>query len=74
MSNGHTMETSATGTRCSRCLRTAPQIKRSQRWCPGLPWYVAGDAPDHLYTQLQLKNRGLRATGSVAGCVVTACL
>lgn len=71
MSHGHIMETTAEGLRCSKCLRTATQINRSQRWCPGVPWYVAGAAPNHLYTASQLKTRGLRATGNVAGCVAT---
>ncbi len=59
--------------RCTRCLRKWSMLRRSRRWCPGVPWYVPGCAPDHLYTLSQLKRKGLkpRDRRERAGCVVT---
>lgn len=74
MNYDHIMETVGTSLRCSKCLRTSAQINRSRRWCPGVPWYVAGAAPDTLYTVSQLKAKGLRPCKNQprAGVVVTA--
>ncbi len=72
MNNGHLMETTAVGTRCSRCLRTAAQLMGRSKSCPGKPWYLRYDAPDHLLTRTQLHQSGLRATGPVVGYVVNA--
>jgi DNA polymerase III subunit epsilon len=59
--------------RCVHCLREWSMLRRSRRWCPGVPWYVAGSAPRHLYTLSQLKRKGLkpRDRRERAGCVVT---
>jgi DNA polymerase III epsilon subunit-like protein len=59
--------------RCTRCLREWSMLSRSRRWCPGVPWYVAGCAPSHLYTLSQLKRKDLkpRDRRERAGCVVT---
>ncbi len=46
--------------RCTHCLREWSMLRRSQRWCPGVPWYVPGRALDHLYTFTQLKRKGLK--------------
>jgi len=58
---------------CTRCLREWQVLRRSRRWCPGVPWYVAGCAPSHLYTLSQLKRKGLkpRDRRERVGCVVT---
>src|SRR6266567_382206 len=59
--------------RCTHCLREWSMLSRSRRWCPGVPWYVAGCAPRHLYTLSQLKRKGLkpRDRRERVGCVVT---
>ncbi len=59
--------------RCTRCLRDWSMLCRSRRWCPGVPWYVAGCAPSHLYTLSQLKRKGLKPRNrrERVGCVVT---
>jgi DNA polymerase III epsilon subunit-like protein len=60
--------------RCTRCLREWSRLRTSQRWCPGVPWYTYGCAPDHLYTYTQLKAKGLRPRDrrERAGYIVTA--
>ncbi len=59
---------------CTHCLRPWSQLRVSPRWCPGVPWYTSGKAPDHLYTLGQLKRRGLTPRDQRArdGCLVTA--
>jgi Exonuclease len=72
---GHRLE-EVTGKQlsCSRCLRKWSRLRSSRRWCPGVPWYTYGNAPDHLYTYSQLQRRGLipRARRARDGCIVTA--
>src|SRR6266567_6464215 len=59
--------------RCTHCLREWRMLEQSRRWCPGVPWYVPGCAPDHLYTYTQLKRKGLkpRDRRKRAGYIVT---
>lgn len=59
--------------RCTRCLREWRVLRRSWRWCPGVPWYVPGRPPEHLYTFTQLKRQGLkpRDRRKRAGYIVT---
>lgn len=59
---------------CVRCHRTWSQLKSSRRQCPGVPWYVVGTAPSHLYTSTQLKKKGLHPKDQklAEGCIVTA--
>lgn len=72
---GHHLEKDADGrVRCTLCLRDWVFLQRSRRWCPGVPWYVPGCAPDHLATLSQLKRMGLKPRNrrERVGCVVTA--
>ena len=59
---------------CTRCLREWSQLRTTQRWCPGVPWYSYGSAPDHLYTYSQLMRVGLkpRSRAEHVGCIVMA--
>lgn len=59
---------------CTRCQRAWSSLKHSRRRCPGIPWYVVGMAPSHLYTYTQLKKKGLRPKDRrvAEGCIVTA--
>ncbi len=71
---GHHLEEGADKRlRCTRCLREWRVLRRSRRWCPGVPWYVPGRAPEHLYTFTQLKRKGLkpRDRRKRAGYIVT---
>lgn len=71
---GHHLEEGADKRlRCTCCLREWRMLERSRRWCPGVPWYVPGCAPRHLYTLSQLKRKGLkpRDRRERVGCVVT---
>ncbi len=44
---GHHLEEGADKRlRCTRCLREWRVLRWSGRWCPGVPWYVPGRAPD----------------------------
>lgn len=68
----HQFEASNNKRICSECLRSESETSRSSRPCPGVPWYRAGQAPNHLYTNQQLAKRGLRPGAEHAGIVVTA--
>jgi DNA polymerase III epsilon subunit-like protein len=71
---GHHLEEMNQRLCCTRCLREWSRLRTSRRWCPGVPWYTYGSAPDHLYTYSQLKRRGLKPRNlrERAGCIVTA--
>jgi len=71
---GHHLQETEQGLSCARCLRSWSQIHRSRRFCPGVPWYVRGQAPDDLFTFTQLKQRGLQPANRFApdSCIVTA--
>jgi hypothetical protein len=70
----HLEEVAGKQLHCTRCLRPWPRLRACRRWCPGVPWYTYGRAPDHLYTLSQLKRRGLTPRDRRArdGCIVTA--
>jgi hypothetical protein len=70
----HLEEVAGKQRRCTRCLREWSRLHSSRRWCPGVPWYICGSAPDHLYTYSQLKCKGLtpRDRRERDGCIVTA--
>jgi DNA polymerase-3 subunit epsilon len=54
--------------RCTRCTWTWTRPPKSL--CPGVPrhnWWPA--VPEHLKTQTQLKEAGLKPAGAVKGCV-----
>jgi DNA polymerase III epsilon subunit-like protein len=70
----HLEEGSSKQLHCTHCLRPWSRLRSSLRWCPGVPWYTWGKAPDHLYTLGQLKRRGLTPRDQRArnGCIVTA--
>jgi DNA polymerase III epsilon subunit-like protein len=70
----HLEEVAGKQLRCTRCLREWSRLRLSRRWCPGIPWYTYGSAPDHLFTYNQLKRKGLtpRERRERDGCIVTA--
>jgi DNA polymerase III epsilon subunit-like protein len=70
---GHHLEEMNAHLFCMRCLREWSRLRSSRRWCPGVPWYSYGSAPDHLYTYSQLRRMGLkpRDRRERAGCIVT---
>lgn len=56
---------------CTKCKRKPDS---SWRACPGVHWYVYGNAPDHLSTYSQMRRNGQKPKDrkQPQGCVVTA--
>ncbi len=63
----HNLEACPHGYRCRVCGKT--WRGKPQSACPGMPWYEPGQAPEHLLTRRQLRQRDLKPGGECLAVV-----